>query len=110
MINKNHETIKAIEYFEYYTIEKNDNLLSVAKTKNVNPNLLAVLNGLDPTDYLYKNQQIMIPKSNYSYYITKDGDTINLVSEMFNTSGNDIINNNPTIYLKEGQLIVHKLK
>ena len=110
MDNKNYETIKEVNYFEYYPVEKNDSLFSIAKQKNVNPNLLAVLNGLDPTDYLYKNQKIMIPKSNYSYYITKEGDTFNLVAEMFNSSINNLAKDNPTVYLKEGQLIVHKIK
>lgn len=107
---KDYETIKEVNYYEYYSVNQNDSLLSIAKEKNVNPNLLAVLNGLEATDYLFKGQIIMIPKNNYSYYITKDGDTINTVSETFNTKSNYLLKDNPTVYLKEGQLIVHRIK
>ncbi|MDD2505676.1 MAG: LysM peptidoglycan-binding domain-containing protein [Bacilli bacterium] len=100
---------KEVNYFEYYQIEKNSNLFTIAKENNINPNLLAVLNGLDPTDYVFKNQMIMLPKNNYSYYITKEGDTISLITEIFSTSINNITKENPAIYLKEGQLIVNKL-
>lgn len=108
MNNEQIETIKPIDYFDYYNIEKNESLFTIAKKKNVNPNLLSVLNGLDINDYLYKNQMIMIPKKDYSYYITKEGDTLNIVANIFNNNINHILKNNQSIYLKEGQLIVSK--
>jgi LysM repeat protein len=100
--------IKKEKYFEYYTIEKGDNLYSIARRYNINPDLLAILNGLNSDDYIYPNQQILIPKSNYSYYVTKEGDTLDLVSNRFKTSISDLIDNNESIYLLEGQLIVKK--
>lgn len=100
--------IKKEKYFEYYTIEKGDNLYSIARRYNINPDLLAILNGLDSDDYIYPNQQILIPKSNYSYYVTKEGDTLNTVSRRFNLSNKELIDNNDTIYLLEGQLLVKK--
>lgn len=106
----NYETIKEVNYFEYYLVEKNGSLFALAKEKNINPVLLATLNGLDSTDYIYKNQKILIPKNNYSYYITKDGDTFNLVAKMFSVSSANLLKENSTVYLKEGQLIVHKNK
>ena len=33
-------------YFEYYTIEKGDSLYGIARRYNINPELLAGLNGL----------------------------------------------------------------
>lgn len=110
MVKKEYETIMPVNYFDSYFIEKNNSLFSLAQEKNINPNLLAALNGLDPTDYVYKGQSIMIPKNNYSYYITKESDTLKIISEIFNNSTNNIIKENPTIYLKEGQLIVSKSK
>ena len=62
------------------TIEKGDNLYSIARRYNINPDLLAILNGLNSDDYIYPNQQILIPKSNYSYYVTKQGDTLYVTS------------------------------
>ncbi|MBE6146407.1 MAG: LysM peptidoglycan-binding domain-containing protein [Firmicutes bacterium] len=100
--------IKKEKYFEYYTIEKGDNLYSIARRYNINPDLLAILNGLNSDDYIYPNQQILIPKSNYSYYVTKDGDTLDIVSKRFNISSKELIDNNDIIYLLEGQLLVKK--
>ena len=96
-------------YFDYYTIKKGDTLYGISKNYGVNPYLLAVLNGLNPNDYIYPDQIIMVPRDNYAYYITKEGDTLNIVANTFNTSINNLINYNQAIYLQEGQLIVNKL-
>ena len=111
MIREGKEIIVPInkeKYFEYYTIEKGDSLYSIARRYNINPDLLAILNGLDSDDYIYPDQEILIPKSNYSYYVTNQGDTLDIVSKRFNTTHKDIIENNDTIYLQEGQLLVRK--
>ena len=47
MYNNNKDTNK---YFDYYKIKKGDNLYQIGKTYNVNPQLLAILNGLDIND------------------------------------------------------------
>ena len=95
-------------YYEYYTIKRGDNLYQIAKNYNVNPSLLAALNGLDLNEFIYPNQVIMVPKNEFSYDITKDGDTLALVANTFETTENELLKNNSTIYLREGQLIVNK--
>ena len=96
------------DYFNYYVVEKGDSLYAIARKYNINPELLASLNGLNMDDYIYPNQQILIPKNGYSYYITADGDTIDEVIKVFNTDMNKFLKENPTIYLMEGQLLVNK--
>ncbi len=96
------------EYFTYYTVEKGDTLYGIGHKYNINPELLATLNGLKFEDYIYPNQEILIPKSNYSYYITKEGDTFGLVANTFNITTERLLKLNPTIYLMEGQLLVNK--
>ncbi len=59
-------------------------------------------------DYIYPNQTILIPKNNYSYYITAEGDTIGEVVKAFNTNIDKFLNENKTIYLMAGQLLVNK--
>ena len=105
-----YDTMKEVQYFEHYTVQKNETLFQLAKKKNVNPKLLAVLNGLTEADTIIANQVIMIPKSDYSYYITKEGDSLNGVAKMFNSSLLSLITDNQTIYLQEGQLMVSKFK
>lgn len=95
-------------YFEFYTIESGDSLYKIARRYNINPSLLASLNGLNMEDYIYPGQEILIPKSNYSYYLTAEGDTLNSVASTFNTDKNTLLDENETIYLLAGQLLVNK--
>ena len=41
------------DYFNYYVVEKGDNLYAIARKYNINPQLLANINGLDEDDYIY---------------------------------------------------------
>jgi len=95
-------------YFEFYTIEKGDSLYGIARRYNINPNLLASLNGLNLEDYIYPGHEILIPKGNYSYYLTAEGDTIDSVANTFNVNKDKLLQENETIYLLADQLLVHK--
>ena len=95
-------------YFNYYVIEKGDTLYEIGKKYNINPELLASMNGLEIEDYIYPNQEILIPKSGYSYYITKEGDTLDTVLDTFDISQKKLLENNKTIYLLAGQIMVNK--
>ncbi len=97
-------------YFNYYTVSKGDSLYAISRKYNINPELLAGLNGLSMTDYIYPNQEILIPKSGFSYYITKEGDTIDLVAGLFKTNAENVLKNNGIIYLAEGQILVQPKK
>ena len=96
------------KYFEYYPIEKGDNLYRIALKYNINPELLSNLNGLMMDDYIYPGQELLIPKSGYSYYITTEGDTLDIVANRFKVSKNKIMTENETIYLMPDQLLVNK--
>lgn len=98
------------KYFEYYSVKKGDSIYGIAKRYNINPELLASLNGLNYTDYIYPDQVIMIPKSNYSYYVTKAGDTLDSVAKILNVSRDKLLNENNIIYLLEGQLLVKETR
>ena len=93
-------------YYEIYTINKGDSLYSIARKYNINPELLASLNGISMEDYIYPNEQIIIPKSGFSYYITKDGDTLDTVASLFKVTPEELLFNNGIIYLSEGQILV----
>lgn|SRR5574344_440787 len=110
MIRADSEIIVPInkeEYFTAYTINQGDNLYQIAKKYNINPTLLAAINGLNENDYIYPKQEILIPKSGYSYYIVNDGDTLEIVAEKFGVQQSKLLDLN-TIYLLPGQLIVNK--
>ena len=95
-------------YFEYYKIKSGDTLYGIARKYNINPDLLASLNGLNDNDYIYPDQIILIPKSEYSYYITKSGDTLDGVANVFGIDIDSLLNQNEVIYLLDGQLLVKK--
>lgn len=97
-------------YFKTYVIEQGDSLYKIAQMYNINPTLLASLNGLNMEDYIYPKQEILIPKSGYSYYITAEGDTLETVSDLFNISLEDLLKHNKTIYLLKDQILVSKRK
>lgn len=97
-------------YFNYYVIEKGDNLYEIARKYNINPELLASMNGLEMEDYIYPNQEILIPKSGYSYYITKEGDTLDTVADLFKVKKNELLDTNAVVYLLAGQIMVKKNK
>ena len=103
IVPKNQES-----YFTYYTVNQGDSLYQIARKYNINPSLLALLNGLNMEDYIYPNKRLIIPKSGYSFYITKDGDTLEIVRDKFNKNMNDILKYNETIYLLPGQLMINK--
>jgi LysM repeat protein len=95
-------------FYDSYEINKGDTLYQISKKYNVNTKLLAELNGLNLDDYIYPGQTILIPKKNVSYYITKEGDTLKNISDIFGVKEKNIVEENETIYLTPGQMIYYK--
>ena len=96
------------EIFSMYKVKSGDNLYSLAKEYNINLDDLLALNGLNKNDYIYPNQEIMVPNSSYKIYITKNGDTIETILTNTNLPYESIANQNEKIYLIPDQLIVYK--
>lgn len=94
--------------FDYYTIKTGDSLSKIAKDNMLNPTLLAKLNGLNIDDYIYPNQVLIIPKAGMILYFTSEGDTLSELAEGLNVNLNDLIAQNPKIYLQPEQLIIYK--
>lgn len=94
-------------YFDYYIVKKGDNLYEIARKNNIDVNDLLLINGLEKDDYIYPDQKILIPKSNYKIIITKDNDTIDSISKRLNIPASDLIKQN-NLYLVPEQLIVYR--
>ncbi|MBQ3142042.1 MAG: LysM peptidoglycan-binding domain-containing protein [Bacilli bacterium] len=95
-------------YYTYYVIKSGDTLYKIAKDYNLNPKLIAELNGLKYDEYIYPNQTIILPKKGVQYYITKEGDTLKSVVNIFGANKEALVNQNETIYLLDGQMIFYK--
>lgn len=94
--------------YDVYNIENGDTLYDISKRFNINPELLALINGLNLNDYIYTNQQILIPKKKLSYYLTKEEDNLTDILGIFNVDYNDFLEYNENILLEEGQIFAYK--
>jgi len=96
------------EYYTYYVVEEGDTLYQISRKFDVNPKLVAELNGLKTDEYIYPKQTLIIPKKGVQYYITKEDDTLKMVSNIFGTNEDSLTKQNKTIYLLPGQMIFYK--
>lgn len=96
--------------YKYYTVKKGDNIYQVAQNNSIDPDMLLKINGLDKDDYIYPNQTLLIPKNNLKIYLTKEKDTIRGVSKQLNTETNELIKENPSLFLATDQIIIFKEK
>lgn len=96
------------EYYTYYVVEAGDTLYEISKKFDVNPKLVAELNGLDMDEYIYPKQTLIIPKKGIQYYITKEDDTLKQVSNIFGADEKTLSSQNKTIYLLPGQMIFYR--
>lgn len=94
--------------FTKYIVKKGDTIYSIATTYDVDPNLVLRINGLNKEDYIYPNQEIIIPSKNYKFYMTEDGDTIESVLNKLQIDYNNLLSNNDEIFLTDNQLIIYK--
>ena len=95
-------------FYSYYIIKTGDTLYKIAREFDMNPKLIAELNGLKLDDYIYPNETLKIPKKGVQYYITKENDTLKEVSKIFGKTQNDLVSQNETIYLLPQQMIFYK--
>lgn len=94
--------------FFTYIVKSGDNLYQIAREYNINASDLAAINGIKVDEYLYPNQQLMVPTNKTLVYVTKEGDTLDVVLDNFNTSYDNIKRQNKKIYLMPEQLIIFK--
>lgn len=95
-----------ISPFDNYVVQKGETLYGISQKYNLDVNDLARLNGLDVDDYIYPEQELIIPKSNISFYITNEGDTLGLLREKFPSDFDKILKNNQYIYLMPDQVLI----
>ena len=94
--------------FENYKIKQGDSIYSIARAYNVDPDTLLMLNGLNKNEYIYPNQEIIVPIKDVSIYVTKPGDTIEGIINNLGIDANALNKQNDKIFVMEDQLIVSK--
>ena len=96
--------------FEYYTVKKGDNLYQIGNKYNLTAEILANINGLELNEYIFPDQKLLVPKEGVFVYITKEGDTLNLVADELGIPRENILLYNDNIYLLPEQLIAYKIR
>lgn len=94
--------------FITYVIKKGDNLYDIARRYNVDVNTLMMLNGLEKEEFIYPNQEIIVPRDKVKVYVTKQGDTLENVLARQNISLDELYSRNREIYLLPEQMIILK--
>lgn len=97
-----------VQTFEYYTVQRGDSLYKIGQRYNISSQNLAEINGLETDEYLYPGQVLLVPGPGVKVDITRDGDTISTISRRLGTGLEQLILQNPNIYLLPGQLMVYK--
>lgn len=96
------------QVFQTYKVKRGDSIYSIARTYNVDPSTLLLINGLNKDDMIYPNQELTIPKSGIVVYVTKEGDTIGGIVNNLGIDANTLNKENQRIFVVEDQLVVHK--
>lgn len=94
--------------FQTYRVKSGDNLYGIGKRYQTSAKDIALINGLEEADYIYPNQELLIPRTGVQIYITKESDTLKDVAKRFNTNTEKLTMENENIYLLPEQLLVFK--
>ena len=87
--------------YKTYIVKPGDNMYAIARDNNVDFMTLLKLNGLNENDYIYPNQEIVIP--NINTYVTNNEDTIRDVINKTNIDNDKLYD----LYLMQDQVIYY---
>ena len=96
------------ELYQVYYVQKGDTLYQIANENNIPLPELVAINGMDLDDYIYPNQELLIPKKGVKYIITEEGDTLETVAENINVTPMELVEQNKNIYLLPNQVIAYR--
>ena len=94
-------------YFTY-TVKSGDTMYSIASKYDKNVRDLYLINGIKEGDFIYPNQEILIPNRDVFIYYTDNDDTLDSISNNIGIDINDIIHNNSDLVFMPGQIIVYR--
>ncbi len=94
-------------YFTY-SVKSGDTMYSIASKFDIDVNDLYLINGIKEGDYIYQNQEILIPNRDVFIYYTGLDDTFKSISSNIGIDVEDIINNNSDLVLIPNQIIVYR--
>jgi len=94
--------------FQNYRVKAGDNLYEIGRRYQTSAKDIALINGLEEDEYIYPNQELLIPRAGVQIYVTKESDTLKDVANRFKTNTERLLMENENIYLLPEQLLVFK--
>lgn len=91
--------------YNIYIVKSGDNVYQIAKSFGVPYEDVLKINGLNENDYIYPNQQILIPKQNTNMYMTTGNETVQSLYEKYQNNWSDFLKNNQLLYIAADQMI-----
>lgn len=96
------------DLYTVYTVKQGDNVYAIAREHGVPYETLLRINGLNKDDYIYPNQQLLIPKASSGIYVTKESDTLESLYNMYKNNWDSFLAQNKTIYVVPDQMITYR--
>lgn len=96
------------QVFKVYVVKPGDTMYAIAKKYDVDVEDLLKLNGLNEDDFIYPNEEILVPNKSVSFLITDEGNTINQVASDLGVSLVELIMQNENMKLQPDQLVIVK--
>ena len=69
---------------------------------------ILLLNGLEEDDYIYPEQELIVLKKEYDFYLTEDDETLNDIANKINVAAEDLVKQNASLYLIPKQVVIYK--
>ena len=92
--------------YKVYVVKQGDTLYSIAKKYGIDVDSLTLFNGLKENEFLYPNQQLMIP--NNDIYVTEEKENLLDIIKKLNMNLDEFINMNNKLYLQKDQILYYK--
>lgn len=96
------------DIFNSYVVKKGDDLYSIAERFNTTVDLLELVNGLKKGEYIYPNQELLIPAEDVVVYLTQN-ETLEEIADKIGIMPSDLSEANPGLYVVPEQLVTYKL-
>ena len=93
--------------YDTYIVKQGDSMYAIARRYNIDLDDLLAINGIGRNDFIYPNQQILVPRRNMNIYVTKTNDTLQSVMNKLQVTSDDLIKQNEKIMLLPDQVIVY---
>lgn len=91
--------------YNTYVVKSGDSVYGIATTFGVPYETVLKINGLKENEYIYPNQQLLIPKQNSNMYMTTGNETIQDLYEKYKDKWDEFLKRNQKIYVVADQMI-----